>query len=716
MSNRQLLNAIEELTQIINDDLSSNRFFKKITPDLIKIRSDLELEKRNVYLFSSDLEFVQSFHQLLNSDQNLDKFCYFQLQELPKPSLKEQKASFSACLVLREAAEAGGDIQQVCYDLLPKQVLEIGRKPGCDILIPNHYTSVSGNHLEVHYDSANDYSSVPQWQIQNCSTCRNGTFINGELLINKQALKPGDRIVLGNQFPTPKSPELIFEYSLNSDDFFSENYQKQDSKELVDCDILILIVDSHRELLEQEKKLLELANTLPESEVFWVALPHENVEDVNIVRYPNSPIKLKDLCLQMSSINRKQVGLLKAQRARIQILARIEQINTVLLNKYEKLSHEIKSNESQQVQESKKGFIEDTSSLLKVVKEQKESFSKSITISLGQAKHDLVDDSLADSIHQKIHDLIDELEACVIKQAGKKYLELKPAGVEANANDFIVAFCEQELLNWANEEWRKIRKCYGNGGLEGLVKSTNGILKTAHEQNNVNFALRIKNRIEFEGIFQSSLRKIPCQVVYHEDPAFIYFIKKIRSSVFQVMGILFLLSFLGLSRGSFIKSINKQISSSPFLSILAVGAIAWLLHKLYKTYRNDKVAELRKASEKVRKELHDYYQKVVKSRFVEKIAQILESSLKEEASRFDEEIKSFLERVQTNTVETKGHQVNLRNYLKECQDKIKELGKKLKKIQEIKSKLQNERQRENRDTRELGSPEFVVETVSQATN
>ena len=340
------------------------------------------------------------------------------------------------------------------------------------------------------------------------------------------------------------------------------------------------------------------------------------------------------------------------------------------------------------MQENRSG---DVTAILKVIKEQKDNFSKAIEAALSQSKHDLLDDSLADSIHQKICDAVNKLEIHILKQDGKKYLELRPDGIDVNANDFIISFCKQELGEWAEEEWRKISRYYGSGGLEGLVKNTNVTLKTVNEYNSESLALRLRSEIECEGIFQLSLRRIPCHTDYHEDPIWIYFIKKIRSSVFQVMGILFLLSFLGVSRGSFIKQINKQIANSPFLLLLVSGITTWLLYKLYKTYRNDKEIEAQKIAEKVRKELRDYYQKITKNRFMDRIVQILELNLREEIMRLDEAVKSFLQTSQTRKATISDNQLFLQSNLKQYQDEVKKFDRKLREIQRIKDKLQRHR-------------------------
>ncbi len=685
--NNQLSPYIQELKQLIADDLCQDQFFQQINQDLDEIANELGSEKLTVHLLSTDLNLANSFHHLLNSDLDLEKSHQVQLHGVPKPLPLEEKPVPPAFLVLREPREDAEEIRETRYALLAEGVLTIGRKPGCTICIPDQYTRVSGRHLEVHCFPASDRNSILEWRVQNCDGCKNGTYINGKQLIESRILKSGDRLVLGDELLSSKSPQLMFEHQPISDNPFTKLDENQRLKKLVTCDILFLIVDSRCELLEE--RVLKLANTSSVNKVFLVALLPESIEIRQVAQEAHSSISIENLSQYIASIGEKQSCAIKVQRVLLQTISTVDSINQFLLSKQEKIKQEIEKAETQQSQERRQAPVEDLSFFLKAINEQKTSLLRAIETSLAQSKQDLLDDSLSNSILQKIQELIDDLEAQIVKQGGKKYLELRAKDFEANVNDFIVHACENELLNWANEEWRKIREEYGNGGLEGLIRSSNATLNPICEKNNSTFFLRVKPSIELEGVFQASLRRIPGRTEYHEDPIWLYFIKKIRSSVFQVMGILFLLSFLGLSRTSFIKSVNKQISSSVFLSILLAGAIVWLIYKLYRGYQKDKEFEIRKSSEKVRQDLKNYYYKVVKNRFVEKLSQGLEAYLKKEVSRFDEAVKSFLNANMSKEIpESKNSQVDFRSYLKERHEQTKKLERRLRDFQRVKDRLQ----------------------------
>ncbi|MCY7276036.1 MAG: FHA domain-containing protein [Phormidesmis sp. CAN_BIN44] len=304
-----------------------------------------------------------------------------------------------AFLVLQEPVE-GTEIKQTRYTLSLKEAL-IGRKSECDIHIPDHYTCVSGRHLEVHGCSTNDRGSSYQWQVQNCAECRNGTYINDEPLVGSRILKSGDRLVLGDKLLSSKSPQLIFECSSISDAILTEVDNDQSYRRLVNCDILFIVVDSERENLEAEEELLDLAKANSALEVFLITFAHDSIEAFCVGQQANSPISLEDLNQHLTSMSEKQSSLIKHQRVLSQATLIFTEVHQFLLTNIEKLKEEIEKIEAQQSQGNRKGVIEDASSLLRAINEQKMVSLKAIESSLNQSKQDLLDDSLSDSVLQQ---------------------------------------------------------------------------------------------------------------------------------------------------------------------------------------------------------------------------------------------------------------------------------------------------------------------------
>lgn len=681
--NSKLADCIQELKQLIMDDLCQDEFHQNVIQSLNEILSDLGSQKLNIYLLSSDLCMAESFHHHLKAYLSSEDNYQFCLQELPAQSLEEKSIAFAA---LEFQEPEVGKSRQIRYELSSKPVLRVGRNPVCDICIPDQYTRVSGQHLEI-YSLLSDTTSAPQWYVQTCNTCKNGTYINGNELTGDHLLQSGDRIILGNKYPTSKSPELVFDCRLPTTENSLENRRRQTLLKLLSCDFLFVIVNYHHELLEHKNKLLEIIALLPRIQTFLVVLD-KSIEILEITQHTDNSLAVENFSQLLNSFTKSQLISMQFDRVLTRATSIIDISNEKALSQKTNIADEIKRFETQKSESSRKKVTFDSTSLVKSTSEQKAILLKSVEISLSQSKQDLLDDSLADSIIQKIQEVVGALNVIVIKQGNEKYLELKANNTELNVNDYLTDFCKNELIDWAGEEWKKIRRSYGIGGLEGLIRNVSGILKSMPEISHDNLDWQIKRKLELDEVFQVPLKRISCRVEYREDPIWVYFIKKIRSSVFQVMGILFLLSFLGFSRGSVIKSINQKISSSFFLIAIALGVFAWLIYKLYRRYQKDKKNEMYKASEKIRQELQNYYQRIVKGRFVDKLAQNLKTSLQEEVDRFDEHIKSILEEKNSYFTEARTSEMDPKVWLRDCQSKALKIDRRLRDLQKVKDKLQ----------------------------
>jgi pSer/pThr/pTyr-binding forkhead associated (FHA) protein len=695
----QLLNYIQELKLLIDDELCQEQFFLRITQDLDEITNNLETEKLSVNLLSVDLELAKTFYCSLNALQNLSERYQFCLHELQKNTPQLCEPIQSEYLILEEAVEGEKQIRQTRYQLLSNDVLIVGRKPGCNIHVSDYCTHVSGQHLALHFCLATDRESTPHWQIQNCIDCRNGTYINGEQLTSNRVLRDGDRLILGSSTFSVKSPALVFKQQLHTEPKASERLENQIFRKLVSHDILFVIIESDRKLLAQEQKIQELASTAPLTEVF-LATPLDQLFYVNcVIPHTSTPIGLEILNRQLAAIDEKQLHFKKNQRALMHILLSIDRVIKFLLDRQEGIKQEIRQIECPQNQGGEREIVEDTSALLKEIFERKSSFSKSVEAALNQDRQDLIDDSLSDSIFHEVLQLINGLEPTLVVQGNRKYLELRSRGRRINVNDFIIDFCEGFLLDWATEEWRKICKEHGGGGLNGLIQSSSKILEPVCERTGKNFNMLVISEIEIEEVFQAPLRRIPYKVEYREDPAWLYFVKMIRTSVFQIMSILFLLTLLGQGKTRVIRRILEEISKSSLLSILALGILFWLLFQLYSGYRENRSLQINKVSEQVKQDLKNYYQKVIKNRFAEKLSQILEERFKEEIDRFDESIKSLLKATGKRSTELVSAQVNSKKHLRDCQSQLTKLERKLRDIEKIKIKFHRNFQ------------DLVVETV-----
>lgn len=683
LSKARLLNYLQELNQLITDDLSQEPLIQGMPQRLEQIRSDLESDKLNIYFLSTDIALAESFQQRFNAYPILTDIYQFRSHELVRQEVEEPKAAFSAFLSLQEQTES------TCrYEFSTSPLLTVGREPGCDFCIPDYYTRVSGRHLEIHFCPSIDQNISHQWRVQNSDYCRNGTYINGKCLTESHILKSGDRLALGDRSPNSQSPELLFEHSIALEAIQSEN--RFSSNSFKDCTVFLIINSDHK---SSEEAVLELdLSTLPIN-FFLVTFPAQTIQEIKSFQQLNSSensfVELDVLCEQMASISPRKIAEHKVKDAVSKTIDWISKVEEALLVKKGPVVHQIELFEQQQSQRPQgraRRPSEDKSTLLRQISEWRSSLNEIVDVALEQSKQDLLDDSLVSSILHRISDEIDSMEAQIIKQDSKKFLVLAVKNCECNVNDYLIQFYEEELIDWANEEWEKTCSQYG-GGIEGLIDRSQNILKPISENSGEYFAPSICQEPNLHSVFQVSLRKILDRIEYQPVSILSFSIKKIRSSVFQVMSVLFLLSFLGLSRGSFIGSVRKQISSSMFLIILTLGVVLWLFHKLYKSYQNDKKIEIQKVSDKIRLELKGYYQKTVKVRFAEKLTRKLKAAFKEETNRFERELRFYLDTTEGKLEQSITDRANPELFLREYRKQLTKLQNKLESLHKIRDRI-----------------------------
>ncbi|OUC14296.1 MAG: hypothetical protein B0A82_12450 [Alkalinema sp. CACIAM 70d] len=111
-----------------------------------------------------------------------------------------------AALLRQMPASSATQERQPVYPINLTDSVTIGRDPSCQIVIDSSlYGTVSRYHAEIRPTAA-EPGVVPSWWICDLNSS-NGTYVNGQRVIGCQALKPGDRLILGQQ-----GPEFRFEY------------------------------------------------------------------------------------------------------------------------------------------------------------------------------------------------------------------------------------------------------------------------------------------------------------------------------------------------------------------------------------------------------------------------------------------------------------------------------------------------------------------------
>lgn len=110
-----------------------------------------------------------------------------------------------ACLRQLPSGNSSGQ-SQLTHRLSNSQRITIGRDPRCQIVLDSAvYAGVSRRHAEIRPARDNPADDTPVWWVCDLNSA-NGTFVNGQMLQGCRVLRPGDRIVLGQN-----GPEFVFE-------------------------------------------------------------------------------------------------------------------------------------------------------------------------------------------------------------------------------------------------------------------------------------------------------------------------------------------------------------------------------------------------------------------------------------------------------------------------------------------------------------------------
>ncbi|MBD1935653.1 MULTISPECIES: FHA domain-containing protein [Cyanophyceae] len=732
----KLANRLQEIQQFVAARTAQNETFQVVEQELVKIADSLRQGKLTVQIVSHNPAPAQALQNFLSSYKPLPEFYNFQRMLLPREP--EQAAPEpAAALILQVSSASTAGLQQTRYELPINHRVLIGRDDSqCQICLPNQYAWVSGRHAEIQSVSNSEVdSSHPTWQICNFNST-NGTYLNGQRLQDRQVLRSGDRITLGYENPTEKSPEFIFECQSHLDSDVSSKVDEFYRK-LVDCDILCLVLEPNQMLTADEKQLIEKASISPISLlVVVVELPephHPVAQEIKTsiaevkarLQNQNSSLSLElvplrspladpdakeldSFCKSLEKLVKRKPEDILIKRLTGQAVSQIALIEKFFNNQEKALETEIQQDEAKIRGGKGEDLQKKTDKSIRQLCDDKIELFKQAKAKLSQSRANLLDEYLSESLTSKISEAVDKLKSQVIKKEGCKYIELraivtkqvterrgvkssKPKEKIVDANTALIDLCRAELSQWANEEWERICTRYNQGGLKGLFQKNYQALSSIPALDLSYSALQPRQTIDLQEIFASSLKKPSCETRYQEVSPLFYLLKKVRSQWMQFMFMFSFLSVLGIAGGrrQIIQKLTQPIGgafqNAPLISFLFLAGICYFLFKFLKrTYQNFKEAEQEKAVEKMRNELRSYYQSLVKNRLVEKISQKIIQALEVEEQRLDELIKTVKQLAEQFVTEAEGSQLPLKLRMSKRKEQQNNLRKELSELQKLK--------------------------------
>jgi pSer/pThr/pTyr-binding forkhead associated (FHA) protein len=699
----KLAQRIQEVQRFAAARISQEAAYSAVTQELVQLSDSFKTGKLNIQSYSRFPILAQALQNFFCTRETLPDFYQFKIANLPK-NLQPTVPTSPATLILQSPNSIGQ--QQTRYPLSTTQKIVMGRRPGCEIQIPDQYTKVGGYHAEIEPLAG---TASPTWQICDLNS-RNGTFINGQKLQGCQLLQPGDKITLAYASTNEKSLEFLFDYQTST----TSEQEDEVSRQLTECDVLCLVVNPSQLISAEEQQFLEKVSKAPIGRLIVVVDTSGNSGQVptsfnnhflpiksqlqamapNLCLelcplllcsfYPNaqvskvessSQIELDKFCesLEREAMGRVEEILLKRTAAKL--LSQLTQIERILDSQESALNTDIKKTEAELQRGGQSELKEQTRKAIKKANDEKDKFFRQVKIELTQSKADLLDGFRKSSIIHKIKLFTDNLKPVVNKKGRDSYIQLfsestTNAGGVTNA---MTHLCRSELFQWGTEEWKRICTSYAEGGLRGLFQRTYTTLKVIPSLELSDSLLQTIHNVDIERSFQVSVADVPAETRYKEISLGGYIFKNLRSQVTAILGSIVLIGgAFGLGRANI----------PPWLSgIILVPLSVYLTY----SYQQDKSLAIEEEGEKIKDKLRNYYRELAKN-FVDKIVQSFNMKLEAEERRLREAIDTVNEQFAAYLIELEKSQLLVKNRLTEYkarQDNLKKEKAELEKFKRI---------------------------------
>jgi FHA domain len=588
---------------------SWNRYdsrFEAIAQDLTVKQSILTAGKPLIQCVSSRPETAQALKTLLEFHRDLAEACHIESTIIPQRW--SMMPVSTASLILQDETQSlkpasPESFANRIYALSAKQPCLLGRHPDCTVPIPDHYRLVSGRHASIRFEPAVDptHQKTGIWQIHD--TSRNGTYVNGHPIQDRQPLERGDRITLGFPQPSETAPLLLF------DGQYDAMFVKTSPPiPALECEILCLIVQAHAPVTPRERDFfahlirapipvkIVLLNTPSESKAS-PSLPPEFAEILETLDSPNrSAINCLMVSLTSSQVetfvqdsheerdrpndtDKFQVFLEELQRLvndepanllnyrlRGHMLAQIQGLESLLMLQKLTLSPNKVADPNGSLQNTMAQIKKDVDYVFKTIDEDQKKFFQKAHERLKTLKNEVTDDYLRDSISSQIKRFSDQLKPVIIKRGRKKLLQIRyvlpSSEIEAhfsqtdlaqsageksiNANIALMHFCQTKLGLWVEREWDHVCNHQAEGGIRGLADRMVAAF-TAISHFHLDFCIQSSFQprlaIAYHTVFNENFTQPIDETPFQEPSPVSYTLKKIRS---QWMQFIFLFSFVSI--------------------------------------------------------------------------------------------------------------------------------------------------------------------------
>lgn len=686
-----------------------------VVQKLNQIQHYLSDKKVTMQIVSQDPSLAEVLFNLISTSPTLTAACqikYSNLPDIPQRIEVEHKGYLSLRQVSGEATETWQR-----YELLATQNYQIGRDENCAIALPSsNYRGISKQHAMIHF--VGERNGVGIWELSDLDS-RNGTFINSQQLKGSQEIKSGDKVHLGFPESNPHIAEFVFNSYLEVPDYSSFPLYW----ECINCDFLVMVVDSCKELTSEEENFLQkLDSTLITKQLLVADIPSpdetekekassqhlsylQNWLDQNILQ---QEFDIITVCLQIFSnpdianlkntpnfdqlpkpFQKIQTNFLKyfenlvkrqpknilAQRLSKLVLPLLEPIEQALSKQEEALDTKLNQVQSNLEKIATVNLKELGKKAVAIVNEDKDRFFKQVKIDFTRSKEQLLFLPHKDSVSYQLHIMVQELDSIVVRKEGMCYIQLTtPGSAESrDINQKLLTFICSELRNWTDAEWQKILDSYGDGGLKGLhtrsYQKLNVVPDLLPES-----PFPYPPAIDIENILMGSFMEYECNYHYNQVSFASYIMKQLRSNLMQIMMMLTMgLAFMNLTAGrkQIFAFIANYFAAFPPLFGTVIATIYLFFFNQYKREQKLKIQE---TTEKLKEKLDSYYQSLLKS-LLDKIFQELSLTLDEEERSFRDTIKLVNETYEEKNLEKETEQNQYKSQIETLRAQQNELKK-----------------------------------------
>lgn len=614
-------------------------------------------------------------------------------------------------MIFQEGVASANGQKLTRYKLSSVQNLVIGRHPQSQIWIKDDLSLVSGRHTELEpVRSSNKNPSSSEWQIRDLNST-NHTYVNNKRLEGWHTLQTGDQIFLGSSSAAEGSTTLIFECHSSQPKLSPD--EDESSRQLFDCNILCLVVNTQSKLSIAEKYFIEQVSKSQISKlVVIVAMPgsqdttcepvKSNLAEIDkwiesqsyssLIELtplllntsspsseagevePENQARFAQFCKSLEVPAKGKTEEMLIQRITDQLLAQISLVESIFNNQELKLKEMIQQEEEKVQTQGQTDLKEQIKKALRKVSDDKDLFFKQVKNDVSQSKAALVDEFRESSILHETQQFVSNLSFSVTDKAGYRTIRLNLGNNTdtSSVHMAVVKLCQTQLGQWATSEWKRI--CYSKDGLQRLLQRSYITLNFIPSLNLPKSSFQLPQKIDVRQTLEASFAEPSSRETRYKQltpPG--YLLKNFRGQLIPVV------MLVGLFGGIFI-SIKKDDRVNV---ILLAGLIPLVFVGTIISFNREKAAKMEEETQKLKDKSTSYYQSLAKS-VADRLVQKLSFLLEEEERRFRESLEAIDQQYNAHLGELEKSHLQLKVKTEKYKLQLKNLDKENVELQKLK--------------------------------